>query len=60
MDNWAMISQGTCSIAGQLEGPSVLLNGELLTSGMQANITNEIAKYAVLLSRFVAVSQGEF
>lgn len=53
-----MISQGTCSIAGNLDGHSVLMNGELLTSGMQANITNEITKYSHLLSLFVALSQG--
>ena len=53
-----MISQGTCAIAGHLDGPAVVMAGELVTSGMQANVTNEILKYSNLLTSFLALSQG--
>eukprot|EP00026_Physarum_polycephalum_P000109 Phypoly_transcript_00109.p1 GENE.Phypoly_transcript_00109~~Phypoly_transcript_00109.p1 ORF type:complete len:1592 (+),score=229.45 Phypoly_transcript_00109:670-4776(+) len=56
-ENWAMISQGTCAIAGTIDGPSVVMAGELVTSGMQANITNELLKYSNLLTSFLALSQ---
>lgn len=59
-ETWAMISQGTCAVAGHLDGPAVVLAGELVTSGMQANVTNEILKYANLLTSFLALSQGTF
>jgi hypothetical protein len=55
-----MISKGTCAIAGHLDGPSVVLAGELVTSGMQANVTNEILKYSNLLTNFLMLSQGIF
>ncbi len=59
-ESWALVEQGTCSVAGNLVGPSAILSTELQASGMQANITNEISKYVDLLEIFLTQSQGTY